>query len=56
MRLFLIVLIYLALLFMATMFNQDFDTRWDDVLLSMNEVPSDDILESLYEMRTLESD
>ena len=26
----------------------EFDTRWDDALLSSMEVPSDDILESLF--------
>ena len=26
---------------------QEFDTRWDEVLLSMSMVPSDDVLESL---------
>ena len=36
---------------------QDFDTRWDEVLLlSIREVPSDDILESVYKIRTRESD
>ena len=27
---------------------QEFDTRWDENLLSMTKIPSDDILESLY--------
>ena len=27
---------------------QKFDTRWDEVLLSMSKIPSDEILESLY--------
>ena len=27
---------------------QEFDTRWDEVLLSMPKNPSDDVLESLY--------
>ena len=27
---------------------QEFDTRWDEVLLLMSKIPSDDILESLY--------
>ena len=27
---------------------QEFDTRWDEVLLSMSKIPSDDIFESLY--------
>ena len=35
---------------------QDFDTRWDEVLLSMSKIPSDDILESLYKLRIHESD
>ena len=34
---------------------QDFDTRWDGVLLSMSKIPSDDILESLYKLRIRES-
>ena len=34
---------------------QEFDTRWDDVLLSMSKFPSDDILESLYKLRIRES-
>ena len=33
---------------------QEFDTRWDEVLLSMSEIPSDDILESLYTLRIRE--
>ena len=35
--------------------SQDFDTRWDDVLLSMSKIPSDDILESLYKLIIRES-
>ena len=35
---------------------QEFDTRWDEVLLSMSKVSSDDILESLYKLRKRESD
>ena len=27
---------------------QEFDTRWDDILLPVTKNPSDDILESLY--------
>ena len=34
---------------------QEFDTWWDDVLLSMSKIPSDEILESLYKLRTRES-
>ena len=35
---------------------QEFDTRWDEVILSMTKILSDDILESLYKLRTRESD
>ena len=34
---------------------QEFDTRWDEVLLSMSKIPSDDGLESLYKSRIRES-
>ena len=34
---------------------QEFDTRWDEVPLSMSKIPSDDILESLYKLRIRES-
>ena len=34
---------------------QELDTRWDEVLLSMSNIPSDDILESLYKSRIRES-
>ena len=27
---------------------QEFDTRWDEVLLSLSKIPSGDVLESLY--------
>ena len=33
---------------------QEFDTRWDEVLLSMSKFPSDDV--SLYKLRLRESD
>ena len=35
---------------------QDFDTRWDEILLSMTKIPPVDILESLYKLRIHESD
>ena len=35
---------------------QEFDTRWDEILLSMTKIPTDDILESSYKMRIRESD
>ena len=34
---------------------QEFDTRWDEVLLSMSKIPSGDVLESLYKIRIRES-
>ena len=34
---------------------QEFDTRWDEVPLSMSKNPSDDALESLYKLRIRES-
>ena len=34
---------------------QEFETRWDEVLLSMSKIPSDDVLESLYKLRMRES-
>ena len=46
-------------LFTITLRNddvQDFDTRWDEILLSMTKIPQDDVLESLYKLRTRESD
>ena len=45
-------------LFSITLRNddvQEFDTRWDEILLSMTKIPSDEILESLYKLRTRES-
>ena len=46
-------------LFSVTLYDdniQEFDTRWDEVLLSIATIPSDDILESLYKLRIRESD
>ena len=34
---------------------QESDERWDEVLLSMSKIPSDDILESLHKLRIRES-
>ena len=36
--------------------NQEFDSKWDGILLSMTKIPSDDILEGLYKLRIRESD
>ena len=35
---------------------QEFNTKWDEYLLSMSKNPSDEILESLYKLRIRESD
>ena len=35
---------------------QEFDTNWDEILLSMTQIPSDDILEGLYKLRIRESE
>ena len=35
---------------------QEYDPRWDEILLSSTKIPSDDILESLFNLRIRESD
>ena len=35
---------------------QDLDMRWDENRLTMTKIPPDDVLESLYKLRTRESD
>ena len=35
---------------------QEFDSKWDGILLSMTQIPSDDILEGLYKLRIRESE
>ena len=35
---------------------QEFDSKWDGILLSMTKIPPDDILEGLYKKRIRESD
>ena len=35
---------------------QEFDSKWDGILLSMTQIPSDDILEGLYKFRIQESE
>ena len=35
---------------------QEFDSKWDGILLSMTQIPSDDILECLYKLRIRESE
>ena len=34
--------------------TQEVDARWDEVLLSMSTIPSDDVMESLYKLRIRE--
>ena len=34
---------------------QEFDTRWDEILLQTNNVPTDDVLKNLYNLRGRES-
>ena len=35
---------------------QEFDTKWDEILLSMTPISTDDILEKLYKLRIRESE
>ena len=35
---------------------QEFDSKWDRILPSMTQIPTDDILEGLYTLRILESE
>ena len=35
---------------------QEFDTKWDEIPLSMTQIPSDDIFENLYKLRIRESE
>ena len=35
---------------------QEFDTRWDEILLSMIKIPPDDVPESSFKLRVRESD
>ena len=35
---------------------QEFDSKWDEILLSMTKIPSDDILEGLYKLGIRESE
>ena len=35
---------------------QEFDTKWDEILLSMTKIPFDDILEGLYKLIIRESE
>ena len=35
---------------------QEFDSKWDGILLTMTKIPPDDILEGLYKLRMRESE
>ena len=35
---------------------QEFDSKWDGILLSMTQIPHDEILEGLCKLRTRESE
>ena len=35
---------------------QEFDSKWNEILLTTTQIPSDDILEGLYQLRIRESD
>ena len=35
---------------------QEFDSKWDGILLSMTQIPHDDISEGLYKLRIRESE
>ena len=35
---------------------QEFDSKWDGILLSMTKIPLDDILEGFYKLRIRESE
>ena len=35
---------------------QEFETRWDEIILSLTKIPSDDVLQSLYKLRLRESE
>ena len=52
---FLIMQFYFLSLF-ATMMFQDFESRWDEILLSMTKIRIDDVLENLYKLIIRESD
>ena len=39
------------ILYHSSQWHCYFDSKWDEILLSMTQIPSDDILESLYKLR-----
>ena len=51
----IIVQFYLQLFFEKMIFRSSIQ-KWDEILLSMTKIPSDDILEGLYKLRIRESE
>ena len=47
---------YLQLIVLRNDDIQEFDSKWDGILLSMKKIPSDEILEGLYKLRIRESE
>ena len=47
---------YLQLVVLRNDDIQEFDSKWDGILLSVTQIPSDDILEGLYQLRKRESE
>ena len=53
------MILYYAELFIIVLRNddiQEFDSKWDGILLSVTQIPTDDILEGLYKLRIRESE
>ena len=51
---FMVLMIPFLVTLIHSHFN--FDSKWNEILLSMSKIPPDDILESLYKLRIRESD
>ena len=47
---------YLQLIVLRSDDIQEFDSKWDGILLSMTQIPSEEILEQLYKLRMRESE
>ena len=47
---------YLLLIALRNDDIQEFDSKWDGILLSVTKIPSDDILKGLYKLRIRESE
>ena len=42
---------YLQLIVLKNDYIQEFDSKWDEILLSVTQIPSNDTLEELYKLR-----